>query len=169
MLFAKYTLNLALCYSNGRSPIGEKEDSKVEVEVNYLAVVLAAASTMVVGSIWYSKAAFYKPWAKMAGVKEDPNFSGGQMAMLMGSVFLASLVTAYVLAHVTFLSNEFFKHSFLYDALMTSFWVWLGFTAMRMYTHDAFEGRRKKLTLLNASHELVTFLVMGLVIGLLGV
>jgi len=33
--------------------------------------------------------------------------------------------------------------------------------------HDTFENRRKKLTVLNAAHELVTFLVMALIIGLL--
>jgi hypothetical protein len=52
---------------------------------------------------------------------------------------------------------------------MTAFWAWLGFTASRIITHDAFEGRRKKLTLLTISHELVTFMVMGLIIGLMGV
>jgi hypothetical protein len=74
-----------------------------------------------------------------------------------------------VLAHVTFLSNNFFHNSYLQDALTTAFWVWLGFIALRFYTHDIFEGRRKKLTLLNSAHELVTFLVMALVIGLMGV
>jgi hypothetical protein len=46
-------------------------------------------------------------------------------------------------------------------------WVWLGFTAARLYVHDAFEGRRKKLTMLNAAHELVTIEVMAIVLGLL--
>jgi hypothetical protein len=93
----------------------------------------------------------------------------GEMAYMYGSVFVASLITAYVLAHVTFLSNNFFHNSYLQDALTTAFWVWLGFTAVRLFTHDVFEGRRKKLTLLNSAHELVTFLVMGLIIGLMGV
>jgi hypothetical protein len=55
----------------------------------------------------------------------------------------------------------------LQDALSTAFWVWLGFTATRFITHDAFEMRPKKLTLLNISHEFVTFMVMGLIIGLI--
>jgi hypothetical protein len=57
----------------------------------------------------------------------------------------------------------------LQSALTTAFWAWLGFTAARIYTHDLFEGRPQKLTLITVSHELVTFLVMGLVIGLVGV
>lgn len=92
--------------------------------------------------------------------------TGKQMAWLYGSVFVASLTLAYVLAHVSFLSNQFFKHTLLQDALTTAFWLWLGFTAARIYVHDAFEGRRKKLTLLNSAHELLTVLIMAVIIGL---
>ena len=134
------------------------------VEVNYLAVLLAGASSMVVGSIWYAESVFGKTWQKLAKVK-----IGDQgMAYPLGVTALVSLVTAFVLAHVIYLSNSFFENSFLQDSLMTAFWLWLGFTAARIITHDAFEGRRKKLTLMNISHELVTLLVMGLVIGLFG-
>lgn len=137
------------------------------VEVNWIAVLLAALSTMVVGSIWYSPVGFYKQWAKLAKVKPDPNNSAKKMALMYGSVFIASFITAYVLAHVIVLSNNFFHGDFLINAVKTGFWVWLGFTALRMFTHDIFEGRRKQLTILNAMHELVTFLVMATIIGLL--
>jgi hypothetical protein len=94
--------------------------------------------------------------------------SAGDALWIYGSVFVASLATAYVLAHVTFLANKFFNgDSFMSDALQTAFWLWLGFTAARLYVHDTFEMRRKKLTLLNAAHELVTVLVMALIIGAL--
>ena len=39
----------------------------------------------------------------------------------------------------------------------------------RQITHDAFEGRPVKLTVLNIGNEFVTIMVMGLVIGLFGV
>ena len=35
---------------------------------------------------------------------------------------VVSLLTAYVLAHVTYLSIQFFGNSFLQDALTTAFW-----------------------------------------------
>ncbi len=140
----------------------------MDVQINYLGVFLAAVSTMVVGSIWYSKGVFGGTWEKLSKAKmTQKNFKASDMAWLMGSTFIASLVTAYVLAHVAFLSNQFFGHSFLQDSLSTGFWLWLGLVATRLYVHDAFEGRRKKLTLLNAAHELVTILVMAAVIGLI--
>ena len=141
----------------------------MDVHVNLLAVLLAAISSMVVGSIWYSPVGFYKQWTSLAGIKHDPSSVGkNKMAVMYGTVFIASLVTAYVLAHVVYLSNVFFNDSFLHDALTTAFWLWLGFTATRIYVHDTFEARRKKLTLLTTGHELVTLLVMSLIIGLMG-
>ncbi len=141
----------------------------MDVQVNTLAVFLAAASTMVVGSIWYSKNVFGATWSKLAKVDLDKQTKSGEMAWLLGSTFVASLVTAYVLAHVTYLSAQFFGYEYMQAALTTAFWAWLGFTAARIYTHDAFEGRRKKLTALTVTHELVTFMVMAAVIGAIGI
>ena len=140
----------------------------MNVDINGWAVVLAAVSSMVVGSLWYMPMMFGKAWEKYTGVDAEKMRKGqnsGQMAWMYGSVFVASLVTAYVLAHVAFLANKFFGDSFMSDTLQTGFWLWLGFTAARVYVHDTFEGRRKKLTLLTTSHELVTIMVMAVIIG----
>lgn len=139
----------------------------MEVQVNYLAVFLAGASSMVVGSIWYARSVFGDRWAKLARVDMDKKVSSSEMATMMGLTFLASLVTAYVLAHVTYLSNHFFGGSFLASALQTAFWLWLGFTAARVLTHDLFERRPRALSLLTFGNELLTVLVMALVIGVL--
>jgi hypothetical protein len=137
----------------------------VEVEVNYWAVLLAGISSMVVGSIWYAKGVFGDTWMKLAKVDKNKPYN---MVVAMGLTFVASLVTAYILAHVSFLSNQFFDNSFMQDSLTTAFWLWLGFTVARMLTHDLFEGRPVKLITLNAAHEFVTIMVMGLIIGLMG-
>jgi uncharacterized protein YacL len=141
------------------------------VEINYLAVFLAAISTMVVGSIWYHPKVFGTIWSRFTKVDLNADYTPSQMAMKFGGVFIASLVSAYVLAHFVSLSYDFYKadYSFLGTALITGLWAWLAFTAARIFTHDVFEGRRKKLTLLNAAHEFVTFFVMALIIGLMGV
>lgn len=135
----------------------------MNVDISWMAVVLAAASTMIVGSIWYTPKVFGNTWMKLAKVKPTGKASDGTGAMILA--FLGSLVTAYVLAHVTFLAHDYFGNSYMHDALSTAFWVWLGFTAARFITHDAFEMRPFKLTFLNVTHELVTFMVMGAIIG----
>lgn len=135
------------------------------VEINWLAVVLATFSSMVVGSIWYARFVFGNTWLKLVKLNEKSLQNGASKAILI--TLFVSFITAYVLAHVSYLSNSFFKHSFFQDALTTSFWMWLGFTATRFVTHDAFEKRPVQLTLLNIAHELVTLLIMGAIIGLL--
>jgi len=141
----------------------------MEVHINYLGVFLAALSSMAVGALWYSPTGFFEIWQKLARIKHDPmKMEPSQMAVMYGTVFIASLIMAYVLAHVTFVMNAFFKDSFLMDALSTGFWLWFGFTATRIYVHDIFEARSIKLTLLNSMHELTTVLVMALIIGAMG-
>lgn len=138
----------------------------MEVPVNYVAVVAAMVSSLVVGSIWYARSVFGNTWIKLAKIDMDKN--GGSVAKPIIVTMVVSLITAYVLAHVSYLSNQYFQNSFLQDALTTAFWMWLGFTAARFITHDAFEGRPTQLTLLNIANEFVTFMAMGLVIGLIG-
>jgi hypothetical protein len=139
----------------------------MNVEINYLAVVLAMLSSMLVGSIWYAPPIFGKAWAKLARIDMKKK-NGGSVFVPIAVTMVVSLITAYVLAHVTYLSNHFFQHSFMQDALTTAFWLWLGFTAARFITHDAFEGRPAKLTVINCAHEFVTIMLMGLIIGLFG-
>lgn len=135
----------------------------MNVEVNWLAVLLATASSMVVGTIWYARSVFGNTWIKLVGLKEKEMRKNGAKPILI--TIVVSFLTAYVLAHVSFLSNNFFHNSFMQDALTTAFWLWVGLVAARMITHDAFEMRPTKLTVMNVAHELVTLLVMAVIIG----
>jgi hypothetical protein len=133
-------------------------------EINIWAVLVAALSTMVVGSIWYARPVFGTWWEKAARVQQPAN----AVSAIIVTV-IVSLVSAWVLAGAAAIAHEFYGGSFLVNTMVTAIILWAGFTAARFITHDAFENRPKLLTLLNISHELVTFVVMGLVIGLFGI
>lgn len=137
----------------------------MEVNVNLWGVLLAALSTMVVGSIWYAPSVFGRTWMKLAKIEEKKQMTAKEKLMFMW-VFLLSLLTAYVLAHVAYLAHSFFGHSFFQDAVSTAFWVWLGFVVTRLLTHNMFDKRPGKLTLLAIGNEFVTIMVMGVIIGL---
>jgi len=135
-------------------------------EINIWAVLLATLSTMVIGSIWYTPKVFGTYWMRVAKVTPS-----GEAKDAIGPILVTlvvSFVTALVLAGSISIAQHFYEGSFLLNAIVTSVILWAGLTAARFVTHDAFEGRPKGLTLLNIAHELVTFLVMGLVIGLFG-
>lgn len=140
----------------------------MDVEVNWLAVLLATASAMVVGSIWYAKPVFGKLWIKLAKIDEKKMSSGEGMARIMGLTLVMAFLEAFVIAHVAFLSKQFFDVSTLSAALQTAFWLWFGISMTTVVVHDLFERRPGKLTLLTVGNQLVTLMVMGLIIGLVG-
>jgi hypothetical protein len=140
----------------------------MEIQINIWAVLLAMASSMVVGSVWYAQGVFGKTWAKLAKIDMSKNTDASAARPIIVTM-IVSLLTAYVLAHITYLAHQFYDNSFLTAALSTAVWAWAGLTAARFITHDAFEGRPFKLTFINIAHEFVTFMIMGLVIGLMGV
>lgn len=135
-------------------------------DINWLAVVVATISTMVVGSIWYTPKVFGNYW--MCVAKVNPGEAKNAVLPILITL-VVSFISAWVLAGATFLSFEFYGGSFLANALLTALILWGGFTAARFITHDAFEGRPVGLTVLNCVHELVTFMVMALIIGLFGI
>lgn len=135
----------------------------MNVEVNWLAIVLATASSMVVGSVWYARSVFGNTWVKLTKLDEKKVQNGSAKAILI--TIAVSFLTAYVLAHVSYISNAFFQHLFFKDAVTTAFWLWAGLTAARIITHDVFEMRPGKLTFLTVAHEFVTIMIMGMVIG----
>ena len=139
----------------------------MDVEVNMLGVFLAAVSSMIVGSIWYSKGVFGTAWSKLAGIDEKK--ARQEMGMSLTGMFVLALVMAYVLAHVAYLSNAFFvDKTYTESAVTTGFWVWLGFVLPVAASNSLFDKKRKKLSAIHAGNWLVTLIVMGWVIGTVG-
>ncbi|MCU1636171.1 MAG: hypothetical protein JWQ68_1410 [Cryobacterium sp.] len=136
-------------------------------EFNIWAVLLATVSSMVIGAIWYARPVFGNYWMKTVGHDEESMRRGSAIPLIVTVV--VSFITAWVLAGSAALAQNFYHGSFLANALLTAVILWAGFTAARMVTHDAFDRRPWRLTVLNLAHELVTLLVMGLIIGLFGI
>lgn len=130
------------------------------VDVNYIAIIIAAVLNMVIGYIWYSPAVFGKTWMKMANISEASMKKGMGKAIGMGIV--ASLITAYVLAQLIDLTGAVG----VAGAVTLAFWVWLGFTATAMYSAVIYENRNIKLWAINTGYYLVSYIVMAAVIVL---
>jgi hypothetical protein len=140
-----------------------QEEADVVPEINYWAVLIATASSMVVGSIWYTPKVFGTRWAKLANV--DMDRPGASAVVPIVVTVIVSFITAWVLAGATSIAWHFYGGGYLLAALGTGVILWAGFTAARFITHDAFEGRPSSLTVLNIAHELVTIVIMALIIG----
>lgn len=128
-------------------------------------VLIAAISTMVVGFIWYSPLLFAKPWTVLMGY--DPNDKAKMDEMrqgagkLYGLAFLASVVSAFVLAKIIAITTV---NSALYG-MKIGFAVWLGFVTTVQLTDMLFGRRPQKLYLINTGYQLTCFLVMGAILA----
>ena len=135
-------------------------------DINIWAVLLATLSSMVVGAVWYARPVFGRRWIELAKVDESRMQSSAVGAYVL--TIFASFLTAAVLAGSVAIAQEFYGGSFLLNSVVTAVILWIGFTAARFLTHDAFERRPAALTTINLAHELVTILVMALIIGAFG-
>lgn len=134
------------------------------ISVNMVAVVAAAVANMIIGFIWYSMPVFGKPWMKLLGMtKEDLEKAKKEMGPKYGVMVIASLVMAYVLAHILAYVQA---GDDLMLAFSGAFWVWLGFVATIGLNSVIFENRPISLYLINVGYYLVSLLVMSAVLTL---
>ena len=131
--------------------------------INYLAVILAALSSMLVGAVWYTPKVFGNLWMRETGVTPSGDAKDAVRPIVV--TVIVSFITAWVLAGAAWISLDFYGGSFLVNTLVPAVILWAGFTAARFITHDAFEGRPTGLTVMNIAHELVTIVIMAVLIG----
>ena len=132
-------------------------------DVNYIALFIAGVANMVVGSIWYGPL-FGKMWMKLAGLsKKDIEGSKDKMPMMYGTSFVASLVTAYILAMLV----NFLNVVTVVGGVKLGFFVWLGFAGATSLPHYLFSGWSLKLFKINTGYTLASLVVMGAIIAMM--
>src|SRR3989338_9682323 len=144
----------------------------MNIEVNFVAVLLAGIVSMVAGFVYYSPAVLGKPWMKYMKYSADElKKEQKQMGKFYGISFVLSLVTAYVLYHVMVMSMNYFGNPGVTTGLMTAFWSWLGFVMPVQFTGGIFSKDHSsdafKALAINTGYQLVSLLLMGIVIGYL--
>ncbi len=144
---------------DNKNGIIEREGGE-KMNINYVAVLLAAVANVVVGSLWYSPMLFAKQWMKLSGQKEM-GMKGGSMFTMYGMTTLAALIEAYVLA----MFMRYVGATTVSEGLMVAAWAWVGFTAATALPNYVFGGRPRNLYILDMGYHLVAILAMGAVIA----
>ncbi|GGZ89492.1 DUF1761 domain-containing protein [Algibacter mikhailovii] len=155
------------------------------MEINFLAIIAAAFSALVVGFIWYNPKVFGKAWMKEAEMTEE-KMNGANMA----KIFIMALIFAILLAmslmsitihqmgayslvqgelgilpsYETFMSdyaNEFrtFKHG-AFHGIIGGIFIALPILG----TNALFERKSAKYILINSGYWILTMGVMGAII-----
>lgn len=133
--------------------------------INWVAVVIAAVASMVIGFVWYGPL-FGKPWIKLMGMSKSDikRAKSAGMSLQYGVSLIGSLAMAFVLSYFLL----FMGTNSLVTAAMVGFWAWLGFVAPIQMTEVLFGGKSLPLFLINTGYQLVNLVAMGAIIGLLG-
>ena len=132
-------------------------------DVNWLAVVLAAACGFVVGGIWYGPI-MGKKWMGAVGLSEE-QIKQGNMGLIYGGAFAFSLIASWALAH-TFASYASYGADLSVAAkVMTAFGVALGFILPAIGTNYLFSQKGKTLFFIDAGYWLLFYTAMGLVLA----
>jgi hypothetical protein len=127
-------------------------------QINYLAVILAALTSFVVGGLWYSSLLFGKIWMKEAGISRE-NAKKSSMIKTFGLSFVLSLVICFNLA--AFLGPE---SDFLWG-MMAGGLAGIGWATASLGVLYLFEGRSLKLFLINGGYNAVNYIIAGGIIG----
>ena len=129
------------------------------IQVNYIAVLAAGVSAMVVGSVWYGPL-FGKTWIKLTGIsKSDMNTS--EMPKQYGLMFLGALVEAYVLSH-------FIHYAGAVGPILgakTGLYAAVGFVGASSLGNYIFAKRPMNLFYIDAGYALVNLMIMGAIIA----
>ena len=132
------------------------------VNVNYLAVLVAAIASMVVGFLWYGPL-FGKMWMGLMNFDKKKMNEAKKKGMGKTYVlaFVTSLIMSYVLAHFV----NYVQAKTIADGVVLAFWLWLGFFATTQLGMVLWEGKPVKLYLINTLHYLVTLGVMSAILA----
>jgi hypothetical protein len=126
--------------------------------INYLAVVVAALSTFLVGGLWYSPVLFGPRWQRAAGDVRKPG--DAHPARVFGLSFVFALVAALAYALIIPPAANATM------ALLQGVVVGAGVVAASFGINYQFANRPAVLWLIDGGYHTVQFALYGLIIGL---
>lgn len=133
--------------------------------INLIPVIIAGVINMILGALWYSPFVMGKLWMRSMG-KTDEEIKAGFSSASMGITYvvntIASLVFAYVLAHIVKFA---FLNTFSQGA-QVGFWVWLGFVVTTVIPGYLYESRPKMLYFIFILYQLISIVLMGGVLAM---
>jgi len=126
------------------------------MEVNIWAVVAAAASSFLLGGLWYSPLLFLKPWNEAMGRTEEDN---GHPAKVFGLSFAFALLSAFVFAML--LGPD----PVLSESVKAGLVVGVGFVGMSFGINYQFANRPMSVLFIDGGYHAGQFLLFGLILG----
>lgn len=130
-------------------------------DLNYLAILIAGISNMVLGFLWYGPI-FGKAWMALRGI--NPEETNPNPVIYVVS-FLLSLLMALVLSIFIHHVGASIQAVSLVLGLLVALLVWVGFIGPATFQNNMYSGISKKLYAIDYGYVLVALLIQGAIIG----
>lgn len=128
------------------------------MDINYLAALVAALSSFLLGGIWYSPMLFLKPWNKAMG--RDENSGQGHPARVFGLSFVFALLAALAFAHLLGPAPD------LVIAMQSGLIVGVLFVSTCFGINYQFANRPMSALFIDGGYHTLQFVLYGLILGL---
>ena len=125
--------------------------------LNWMAVIAAALSTFLIGGLWYSPLLFQKGWLETNKISREDLESQNRL-LVFGLSFLLSLIMALNLA-------LFIGQGDLAFGMTAGFMAGFGWVSLAIAIVALFEKRTLSYILINGGYMVVSFTVMGAILG----
>ena len=125
-------------------------------DINYLAAIVAALSSFMLGGLWYSKLLFEKVWVREAGIKTQNGHTPRVFMLSMAFALIAAIAFAIWLG----------PEPALKEAVLKGFYIGAGFVATSFGINYQFAQNSLKMFMIDAGYHTLQFTVFGLVLGL---
>ncbi len=134
------------------------------MDMNYLAIVVAAVAAFLLGWAWHSPLLFMKPWMRLMKFNSmDDAMHGATVSPMQGMAIgaVVMLVVSYVMAYFISL----FGVGTWQAALQLAVWAWLGFMVPIMLNQVLWEKKSWALFGFNAAYQLVSLVLVAVILG----
>ncbi len=135
----------------------------------FIAVIASTIPSFVIGGIWYAGPVFGKAWMAALGKTEADKEAMRKQAP---KGFVAGLVGAFIASFVLALFLEYGRQANVglpagaLGGIVVGFLVWFGFLMTTGVSGAIFEGRSSKFLGINQGFAIVSYLLMGAILGI---
>ncbi|MBC3758517.1 DUF1761 domain-containing protein [Hyunsoonleella sp. SJ7] len=156
------------------------------MEINFLAILVAAISALVVGFIWYNPKVFGTAWMKAAEMSEE-KMKGANMGKIFAMAFVFAILLAMSMLSLTvhqigamgmvggdvegalpsfnaFMADYGTAHRTFGHGALHGFFAGIFIALPILGTNALFERKSAKYILINSGYWMVTLAVMGAII-----
>lgn len=132
------------------------------LEMNYLAIIVAAVVAFIAGAVWYSPLLFGNTYLRLRGLGAE---AMAEMTMPIGTIVVELVRTLVVSFVFAYLITQVGVGGWL-EAILVGVGMWLGFPAMILLGSIIHENVPGKLAVIHAGDWLVKLLLLAVILSL---